>query len=229
VFRPALALESDNGAGGSGVVPPPAPAPAPQPAGESAPGGNSWTAWAQSQLGNFFGSQPSAPAPTAPAPSPVAPTTPAPAPAAPTSTAPAVDANGFPTDESYLRDQGLSLVDLNRELVTAQETQQQLLQVLSDPTQRAAFFAEFDRNANGNGATAPTAPTAPARPSFPGGAPGQSQQLTQQDLQGWYGQMQQAAATGFPIDNLSAAYSQWDAIPNSAWQALAGTLIQGDY
>jgi len=136
-----------------------------------------------------------------------------------------VDEQGFPTDENFLRDQGLDLVSLNREYVTMQDQQQQLLEVLSDPAQRAQFLEAFDGNQNGN-TNVNNQPTA-ERQTFPGGAPGQQQQPT--TLEGYYNQIKQATAMGYPVDNLPAAYQMWDSIPDSAWRELAGTLIQGDF
>lgn len=137
-----------------------------------------------------------------------------------------MDDQGFPLDEGYLREQGLNLVDLNREYVTQQEQLQALTEVLSDPQQRAEFLAALDGNNNtvqdSNAAQPPA-----QRQAFPGGAPGQAQQP--QTLEGYYNQIKQATASGYPIDNLNAVYAQWDAIPDDAWKQLAGTLIQGDY
>ncbi|PSB29897.1 hypothetical protein [Stenomitos frigidus] len=110
-----------------------------------------------------------------------------------------------------------------------QEQQQQLLAVLSDPQQREQFLAAFDSNGNPTTNNAPAdASQAPAgRQTFPGGAPGQQQQPT--TLEGYYNQIKQATAMGYPVDNLSAAYQLWDSVPDEAWRGLAGTLIQGDF
>lgn len=130
-------------------------------------------------------------------------------------------------DESYLRDQGLNLVDLNRNYVQQQEQLAALTEVLRDPAQRAEFLAALDGN-NNNNVQQPNASQPPVqRQAFPGGTPGQAQQP--QTLEGYYQQIKQATAAGYPIDNLGAINAQWAAIPNEAWQQLAGTLIQGDY
>lgn len=137
-----------------------------------------------------------------------------------------MDGNGFPTDESYLREQGLNLVDLNREYVTQQEQLASLTAVLSDPAQRAEFLAALDGN-NNNVQDPNASPTPTERQSFPGGVPGQQQQ--QQTLEGYYNQMQDATRLGFPVDNLGASNQLWDSIPDEAWKQLAGTLIRGEF
>ena len=180
-------------------------------------------------LGNLFNSQPQT-APSAPTPTAAASST-STVPQSSTasgqsSNAPSVDEHGFPLDEGYLREQGLNLVDLNREFVQQQEIQQQLLQVLSDPNQRAEFLAALD--GNNTQVNDPNAAQPPAqRQTFPGGAPGQQQQP--QTLEGYYNQIKEATRVGYPVDNLPAVYQMWDSIPDAAWRELAGTLIQGDY
>jgi hypothetical protein len=117
-------------------------------------------------------------------------------------------------------------VDLNREYVTLQETQQQLVQVLSDPQQRAEFLAALDGNTNNNQQQQQQQQPV-ERPTFPGGAPGQQQQPA--SLEQYYQKMQELTAAGFPVDNLNSVYQGWDGIPDEAWRQLAPTLIRGAF
>lgn len=138
-----------------------------------------------------------------------------------------MDENGYPLNEDYLREQGLNLVDLNREYVTQQEQLAALTEVLADPTQRAEFLAALDSNGNTNNVNNDPNAAPAQRQSFPGGAPGQQQ--GQPSLEDYYNQLRQASAAGNPLDNLGQVGAAFDSIPDEAYRALAMTLIQGDY
>jgi hypothetical protein len=134
------------------------------------------------------------------------------------------DEFGFPTNEEYLRSQGLNLVDANRQLVGLQEQFQQLQQVMSDPQLRQQFFAEYDRLGS------ESQPQPPAqRPTFPGGNAPPSSQFSAADLQTHYEQIRQAASFGNPLDQLDQSQANWDSIPNDVWRSLAFDLIRGDF
>lgn len=182
-------------------------------------GGTGWNQWAQGMLGRMFTGQPAPAAPqqlgtTTPAPTP----TPAPQPAPSQQVDPAVDANGFPTNEEYLRSQGLNLVDANRALVETQQQQQELLQVLSDPQMRQQFFQEYDRALQQNAQN--------ARPDYPGGGRGPDLYVptSNQDVEYWWNHFQQLSALGLPPNGARLQRGQqlgnilqaWDEIPEEA-------------
>lgn len=137
-----------------------------------------------------------------------------------------MDEQGFPLDENYLREHGLNLVDLNRELVNTQEMNQQLLQVLSDPTQRAEFLAALDGNntqVNDPNAAQPLV----QRQSFPGGAPGTQSQP--QSLEDTYNYLQALTQMGTPIDQMAYHDQMWSQLNEQNVSKLAETLIRGAF
>jgi hypothetical protein len=136
---------------------------------------------------------------------------------APPSIDPKPDENGYPTNPEYLAQQGLDLPTLNREFLTQQEQMNQLLTVLQDPVQSAEFIKEFQQVSQSQ---------SNQRSEFPG-APPTPQQMSQQDLQAAYAQMQEAVRMGMPIDNVDPSLAAWDKVPDSAWSALAFDLIRG--
>lgn len=160
---------------------------------------------------------------------------------------PQVDENGFPTNPAYLEAQGLSVVDLNRAYVEANdqmaETNQrmdQLLQVLSDPAARAQFFEEYDRQMYANqppsqpqpgqypgsypqaGQYPPQQGSYPTqRPTFPGGNP-YDQHVAADPRQA----LDRALGFGNPIDNPQQVAALWQQVPEQYIRSLAFDLIR---
>lgn len=125
-----------------------------------------------------------------------------------------------------MREQGLSLVDLNREYVTQQEQLKSLTEVLSDPQQRAEFLAALD--GNNNQVQDPNASQQPVqRQAFPGGAPGQSQQP--QSLEQTYQQLHALTQMGTPIDQMAYHDQMWSQVNEQNVMQLAETLIRGAF
>jgi hypothetical protein len=128
-----------------------------------------------------------------------------------------------------LRQQGLNLVDLNRAYVSQQEQLSALLQVLQDPTQRAEFLSEYDRQINGGSQPQSAPPQPPAqitRPTFPGAAPPQPVAAPGLSEQQAYATLRQVIGAGMPMDQMDWVNAQYDAIPPETWRTLAPYLIQ---
>lgn len=110
---------------------------------------------------------------------------------------PQVDESGYPTNPDYLNALGFDPVQANRAILEAQE----LYQVLADPSQRAQFLQEYDRQLQA------AQQQEPQRPTFPG--------------QSGYGQngyspeqaFNQAIRFGNPVDAFDQVGRVWDQVP----------------
>lgn len=126
-----------------------------------------------------------------------------------------MDADGFPTNPEWLHQQGLDAATLNRELVSSQQQQSQLLDILADPQRSAAFMQEYQRQLGATGYS----PNA-GRADFPGGSPGPTLYVptSPNDIEYWWGQFQDIASQGNPpVPRIQAQINQrWNEFPEDA-------------
>lgn len=128
-----------------------------------------------------------------------------------------MDEHGFPRNEEYLRAQGLSLADLNREYVQQQQQLEQLQQVMSDPQMRSQFLAEYDR-----------AMGVQQRQTFPGqsGSPDLFVPHAPTDLEFWFGRIDELGKMGLPFGQQQQIAALWDEIPNEFYRHGIDYLIR---
>lgn len=149
---------------------------------------------------------------------------------------PDLDEDGFPKNDEYLQQQGLTLSELNRAYVQQQEESQQATDFITaltqaDPQTAMQMIEQFQQtyqqemqnqgfdNAQPNGYGQPDQQPY-QRPNFPGGSPGQQQYATPDQL------FQQAVEMGNPLDQLDTVHGLWNQIPEDYIRSLAPYLIR---
>jgi hypothetical protein len=127
-----------------------------------------------------------------------------------------LDSDGYPTNPEWLAAQGLDPVTLNRELVSQQQQQQQMLDILSDPQRSQAFMDEYHRQLGATGYN----PQQQSRGDFPGGQGGPSLYIptNNNDIGYWYDRFQQISNFGIPpTEKHQAQLNQmWGEFPEEA-------------